>query len=186
MKVFSSILSAVARWKYLHAFARWSLFPVRYARDKGSVWLWDISSSYRFTTLASDHLFCIPTNPFPQNQHMWGFSFLELIRPPFVSGVTRNSGAPGQNIKVGPLPWVPSTVTCMEVRGVVLSTAASGKVLKIDSYFCRRWFFAQFGVWTHNLCAFMQRMLGITFAHRVPMGEMNMNGIQKLQMLLMP
>ena len=51
------------------------------------------------------------------------------------SGITRNSGALGQNIKVRPLP---STVTCIEVRGVVLSTAAPGKVLKIDSYFCRR------------------------------------------------
>ena len=54
------------------------------------------------------------------------------------SGVTRNSGAPGQNIKVGPLLCVPSTVTCMEVRGAVLSTVAPGQVLKKDSYFCCR------------------------------------------------
>ena len=64
------------------------------------------------------------------------------------SGVTRNSGAPGQNIQVGPLPWV-STVSplammlCMEVRGVVVSTVAPRKVPKmififvVGDLFCR-------------------------------------------------
>ena len=56
------------------------------------------------------------------------------------SGVTRNSGAPGQNIEWAPLncgPWVSFLVGGTE-RGIFMSTHSTvspGKVLKIDNYF---------------------------------------------------
>ena len=69
------------------------------------------------------------------------------------SGVTRNSGAPGQNIEWGPInrgPWVSFPVGGTE-QGIVVSTYSTvspGKVLKIDSYFGRGWILPT-GVWTH-------------------------------------
>ena len=78
-----------------------------------------------------------------------------------------------------------ATVTCMEVRGVVLSTVAPGKVLKIDSYFCRRWFLAQFGVRTQWFMRSHATDVGHKHLH-IAFPWVNWTGSNGIQMLLMP
>ena len=130
---------------------------------------------------------CSMLEPLPQGMHDHRVSFAEnearrdwslmgifSILRYMPSGVTRNSGASGQNIRVGPLPWI-STISslamllCMEVRGIVVSTVAPWKVSKIEFYFCRWWFILQNSELRYLI--FMRSFSGgwtIIFANRVP------------------